>query len=52
MWNKKLSELSQGIRGNYYARVFTVVRSRFCFVCGGGFLCWRVRVCLLLVGGG
>ena len=35
-----------------YVRVFTVVRSRFCFVCGGGFLCWRVRVCLLLGGGG
>ena len=26
----------------------TVVRPGFYFVCGGGSLCWRVRVCLLL----
>ena len=28
-----------------------VVRPGFYFVCGGGFLCWRVQVCLLLGGG-
>ena len=28
----------------------TVVRPGFYFVCGGGFLCWRVRVSLLLGG--
>ena len=30
----------------------TVVRPGFYFVCGGGFLCWRVWVCLLLGGQG
>ena len=28
----------------------TAVRTGFYFVCGGGSLCWSVRVCLLLVG--
>jgi len=30
--------------------VVTVVRLGFYFVCGGGSLCWSVRVCLLLGG--
>jgi hypothetical protein len=32
----------------YLGALVTLVGSGFYFVCGGGSLCWRVRVCLLL----